>query len=142
MNRAEEALSDGVTALQTLVGERHITCLPHDHLAYGEVIRDHVFVQAIDVVDSNGVPMCSTPVRERSGEAIVPAYREDAAMVGLGFSTSPSKACTWRPWHGTSETACASSRRSPPRPSQSMQDPNISGRTGGWKCGSRRMSGG
>ena len=85
VNRAEEALSDGVTALQTLVGDGHITCLPRDHLAYGKVMREHSFVQAIDLVDANGVPMCSTPLRERSGEAIMPAYRSDSAMVGLGL---------------------------------------------------------
>ena len=85
VNRAEAALSDGVTALQTLVGDGHITCLQRDHLAYGEVMREHAFVQAIDVVDANGIPMCSTPVRERSGDAIMPVYREDSAMVGLGL---------------------------------------------------------
>lgn len=85
VNRAEAALSDGVTALQTLAGAGHVTCLPRDRLAFGEVMREHAFVQAIDVVDAKGVPMCSTPVRERSGEAIMPAYREDSAMVGLGL---------------------------------------------------------
>ncbi|WP_319773918.1 EAL domain-containing protein [Breoghania sp.] len=83
--RAEEALADGVTALQTLVADGHVSCLPNAHLAYGAVMRQHAFVQSIDVVDANGIPMCSSPVRPRSGDAILPAYRPDSPMVGLGL---------------------------------------------------------
>lgn len=85
IERSEQALANGVSALQSLTQSGNITCLPEDRLAYSQAVRNSAFIQAIGLVDEEGVPMCSTPERTLAGEAIMPPYRENAAVVGLGL---------------------------------------------------------
>lgn len=85
IERAEQALAEGVDTLQELTRSGNVTCLPQHRVAYGQAVRESAFIQGIGLVDVNGVPMCSTPERSISGAPIMPAYRENAAVIGLGL---------------------------------------------------------
>ncbi|AXS42579.1 EAL domain-containing protein [Breoghania sp. L-A4] len=85
IERAEQALGDGVSTLQALTNDGSVTCLPEHRIAMSQAVRKSAFIQGIGLVDANGVPMCSTPERTLSGDAIMPVYRENSAVVGLGL---------------------------------------------------------
>lgn len=85
IERAEEVLGEGVSTLQTLTRDGNISCLPEHRMAFGQAVRQSPFIQGIGLVDSGGVPMCSTPERPLSGAPIMPIYRENSAVVGLGL---------------------------------------------------------
>ena len=85
IERTEQALGDGVSTLQALTRDGNVTCLPQDRIAMSQAVRKSAFIQGIGLVDANGVSMCATPERTLSGTAIMPVFRENSAVVGLGL---------------------------------------------------------
>ncbi|ADZ70796.1 EAL domain-containing protein [Polymorphum gilvum] len=83
--RGENAISGAVAVLQRLHRDQVMTCAREDRLAFQAAITDLGFVERIGLVDRNGVRMCIVPDGEMSGEAILPALKPDAPLVGIGM---------------------------------------------------------
>lgn len=82
--RGEFAISDAVSTLQRLERSSAITCSREDRQIFLAAVGQLGFLQRIGLVDRNGVRMCVVPDGQINGEAILPAAKPDAPLVGIG----------------------------------------------------------
>ncbi|WP_417684044.1 EAL domain-containing protein [Roseibium sp.] len=85
IQRADNAISETVTALQRLDRDDIQTCDMEDRALFQRVISETGYIDAIGLVDRDGKRMCIVPDMELSGEAILPMLRPDGPLVGIGM---------------------------------------------------------
>ncbi len=85
IQRAENAISDTVSALQRLDRDDIQTCDMDDRALYQRVITEVGYIDAVGLVDRDGKRMCIVPDMELTGEAILPILRHDGPLVGIGM---------------------------------------------------------
>ncbi|MCA1241997.1 EAL domain-containing protein [Stappia stellulata] len=83
--RAEKAIGDAVSTLQTLHQDGLVTCAPADRAAFHAGVISAPFVQMIGVVNASGVLMCNVPELPATGDAVLPVLKSDAPLVGIGM---------------------------------------------------------
>ncbi|WP_208983695.1 EAL domain-containing protein [Pannonibacter carbonis] len=83
--RGENAISSAVAILQKLHRNTAVTCSREDRQIFIAAISELGYLQRIGLVDHNGVRMCIVPDGPIGGEAILPALRPDAPLVGIGM---------------------------------------------------------
>ena len=83
--RAEKAIGDAVSTLQTLHQDGFVTCAPADRAAFHTGVISAPFVQMIGVVNASGVLMCNVPELPATGDAVLPVLKADAPLVGIGM---------------------------------------------------------
>ncbi|WP_374628269.1 EAL domain-containing protein [Pannonibacter indicus] len=82
--RGEFAINDAVTTLQRLERSSATSCSREDRQMLLAAVGQLGFLQRIGLVDRNGVRMCVVPDGQINGEAILPAAKPDAPLVGIG----------------------------------------------------------
>nr|WP_244318669.1 EAL domain-containing protein [Roseibium hamelinense] len=85
IQRAEDAISQTVTALQRLARDDIQTCNAEDRVLFQTLVTSEGMIDAVGLVDSQGKRMCITPDMELTGEAVLPVLREDGPLVGIGM---------------------------------------------------------
>ncbi len=85
LNRGENAVNNAVVTLQRLSGNGTTTCTRNDRQAYLEAMNASGYVSRIGLVDHNGVMMCVAPEGKLDSNAILPAFKEESPLVGVGM---------------------------------------------------------
>ncbi len=85
IQRAENAISATVSALQRLDRDDVQTCDIEDRRLFQKVVSENGMIDAIGLVDRDGKRMCIVPDMELTGEAILPLLRPDGPLVGIGM---------------------------------------------------------
>ncbi|MFD1694474.1 EAL domain-containing protein [Roseibium aestuarii] len=85
VQRAEEMISQTVTALQRLDRDDVQTCDGADRVLFQKVVSSEGAIDSVGLVDHEGKRMCIVPDRELTGKAILPVLRQDGPLVGIGM---------------------------------------------------------
>ncbi|MEP0235276.1 EAL domain-containing protein [Roseibium sp.] len=85
IQRADNAISSTVSALQRLDRDDIQTCDAEDRGLLQSVISSEGYIDAIGLVDRDGKRMCIVPDMELTGEAILPILQQDGPLVGIGM---------------------------------------------------------
>ena len=85
IQRAEQAISETVTALQRLDRDDIQTCSMEDRAVFQTVISSNGFIDSVGLVDRDGKRMCIVPDMKLNGEAILPILRSEGPLVGIGM---------------------------------------------------------
>ncbi|MBO0346203.1 EAL domain-containing protein [Roseibium limicola] len=85
VQRAEDTISETVSALQRLDRDNVQTCDAEDRVLFQELASSEGAIEAIGLVDSAGKRMCIVPDQKLTGQAILPMLRQDGPLVGIGM---------------------------------------------------------
>ncbi|MEJ8475267.1 EAL domain-containing protein [Roseibium algae] len=85
IQRADNAISDTVSALQRLDRDDIQTCDAIDRELFQTVVSGEGYVEAVGLVDRDGKQMCVVPDMRLSGKSILPILKQDGPLVGIGM---------------------------------------------------------